>query len=250
MARALLQTVAVAFVTAAVFICRANLAGQVSGAPYRDPEMLVIIRGVPSHPSLADLMDFKAGVAALASVEGLRLAGMTLVTGQQRQVPIARVTDGWLGHMGVAFSAGGGWSPGQRSVVVLAPSLAAQEFGSAQAAIGKVLQARRLAGPAAKIDTESLTVVGVLREHLPLPADEIPAPLEMFVPYVPEEKELEARGPRAVVLIGRLHDRSGFDPAAAQAHEVAIRLAKTHTRNQGTDATLVRLLEAVQEQRR
>lgn len=225
-------------------------AEQSPALPYRDAEHLVVIRDTPSFPSLADLMDYRTGAPGLASIEGLRLSGAQLLGGPDPRpvVVLALVTDGWFDQMGMPFAAGHAWARGDVGRAVLRAQFARQVFGSEAAAVGRTLPIQRIAGPGVAAVREDLPVAGVLAADIVLP-EKLPLPIDAIVPYVPERHELEARGPRAMILVGRLRDASRFDEAAAQVSAVAKRLAEAYPRNKGTDAHLAWLRDEIGEPR-
>jgi hypothetical protein len=221
-------------------------AQQSPALPYRDAEHLVVIRGAPSFPSLADLMDYRAGVPALASIEGLRLSGAQLLGGPDPRpiVELALVTDGWFDQMGMPFAAGHAWAHGKTGRAVIRAEFARRTFGGEAAAIGQTLPIQRIVGPAVAAVREELPVVGVLASDVVLP-EKLPLPIDVVVPYVPEPHELEARGARALILIGRVRGPSRFDEAATQVSAVAKRLAEVYRHNKGTDAHLAWLRDEI-----
>jgi hypothetical protein len=195
-------------------------------------------------------MDYRAGVPALASIEGLRLSGAQLLGGPDPRpvVALALVTDGWFDQMGMPFAAGRAWARGEVGRAVLRAEFARHAFGSEAAAVGRTLQIQRIVGPGVAAIREDLPVAGVVAADIALP-EKLPLPVDVIVPYVPERDELDARGPRAMILIGRFRDASRFDEAAAQVSVVARRLAQTYRRNRDTDAHLAWLRDEIGETR-
>ena len=207
--------------------------------PYRDVDSLVVIRGEPSWPSLADLFDFRKGVEGLASIEAIRPGGAyQLEVSEPRPFFVGRVTEGWFDQMGQPFAAGAPWARGAKGDVVVGATMARSMFGDAATALGKTLAVQRVAGPNAAPTREEIRIAGVLAADAVLP---FPATIDIFVPYEPGANELLARGSRAVLIIGRLRDHTQFDATAQQVSAVARTLAETHPRNKGTSARLVSL---------
>jgi hypothetical protein len=66
-------------IVAGSLVSAAILAAQAPPIPYPQADRLVLIRGMRSNPSFADLRDFAAGMPTLLSVEAFRLSGADLI---------------------------------------------------------------------------------------------------------------------------------------------------------------------------
>jgi predicted permease len=173
--------------------------------PFASPERIVWIASVrPDNPaapfSLPEFMDYRALTRTLSGVGAYANWSASLdVGGRTERFQGARLSANSFAIFGVRASAGRllGESDdalGAAPVAVLSYGLWQRQFGGAADIVGRPL----------RIDGQSVTVVGILPRHFPLPLQGI----DVIVPLVPDRdpSRFARNSTNFLRLFGRLHD--------------------------------------------
>ncbi len=204
---------------------------------YRDPERLVVARGViaqlahlyPTLPSNASqFLQWQQHSTAFDELTALKPATYTMVSGAEtRLVEGARVSPNLLRTIGVELHAGRFFfeeenAPGRDDVVVLGYEFSARHFEASGHAIGKAIA----------LDGRRYTVVGVLPSSFRFPSGDqlgalinLPMRIDVMKPLALTNREATSFGEYDYVVIGRLRNGISIDQARADLGEIQKRIA-------------------------
>jgi putative ABC transport system permease protein len=190
--------------------------------PYRDAERLVMVwshrQGQRNSVSPADFVDWRREATAFEDLAGWNGREVNLAAGERPELVLAgTATPGFLALLGYGqpLSLGRNFleeegTPGRDQVAILSHRLWRERFGGDPAIVGGSI----------RIDTKPYTVVGVLA---PGPADQNMN--RLWLPFAPDVQE---RGYRWLLVLGRLKEGVTVAQANADMAGVTGRLAAIH----------------------
>jgi putative ABC transport system permease protein len=218
---------------------------------YPEPDRLVMIRGArlakpgrPGEISYPDYRDWRHESRSFETIAALRTADVTRAgPGGPERIEGARVTASFFQALRVVPALGH-----------LFPEELDQPGGERVAVLGHGLWRRlgadpTLVGRSLTLSGQPHTVIGILPASFRPPREVERA--EVFAPLALDGEELEQRGNRYLVAIGRLRSGVRIAQARAELAAIALRLEKEHPDNTGLGAMVEALLaDTVGELRR
>ncbi|MCP4898399.1 MAG: FtsX-like permease family protein, partial [bacterium] len=193
--------------------------------PYHDPDRLVRLHEVApqgwgmgfSPPNLSSYQEQATLFEGMAAFRGTSL---TLLTDDQAEkVPAMRVSAGFFGLLGISMSMGRTIVPEEdldsaAPVVVLGDSIWRRLYG------GK----RNILGSTITLDGLTHTVVGIAPPELRFGS----RPIDLWVPFAFDERDIEGRGRHFLEVIARLKPDIDVVAARAELESIAADLGQLH----------------------
>jgi predicted permease len=190
--------------------------------PYAEPEHLVRIfetledqAGWTGSVSQPNFVDWRAQNTSYAALSAYTTSSRILEGGTQPERVRTLVASANLPELlgvqpllGRAFGARED-EPGAARVALLGEGMWTRRFGRDPAVVGRSI----------RLDGQPYVVVGVMPDRAAFPAGG--EPVDLWIPYVPTERERESRGSHFLAVVGRL--KPGVTPE--QAHADLSRLA-------------------------
>jgi putative ABC transport system permease protein len=224
---------------------------------YRDPQRLVVVRGViaqvahlyPTLPSNAgQFLQWQQRSTAFDALAALKPVTFTMTTGDEpRLVEGARVSPTLLQTLGVDLHAGRFFredenTPGRDDVVVLGYEFASQQVGQAGDATGRTVT----------LDGRRYTVIGILPPSFRFPSGDqlgglihLPGRMDVMKPLALTNREATSFGEYDYAVIGRLRDGVSIDQARAEVGGIQKRIAATVPAKIDLDVSMIAMQELV-----
>jgi predicted permease len=221
--------------------------------PYPEPDRLVMVwstdasRGVDetrvSYPDYDDWREGSRSFEDLAALWAFPNGDVNLTGGMEpERVPVARVTAGFFGILGVRFAHGRGFLPeeniaGNHRVAVLSHALWQRHFGGDTAILGGAVQ----------VNGFPYTVVGILpADFQPLGMLDLGENVELWRPLAPDDNQTGGRASRNLRVVGRLKPDASLESARQELTAIARALEESHPdTNEGRGIAVVPLREQV-----
>jgi putative ABC transport system permease protein len=211
--------------------------------PFSDPDRLVAIKTINvkngdntfGNASPADFLDWKLESKSFEQVASETGGSVTMTGGEQPEIFTgARVSDDYFAMLGVGPLLGRHFLPGEfkssgSPAIILSHRLWKRRFASDPALVGQTLT----------LDGKPSTIVGVMP-----PDFKQPDYAEVWMPLMMDSSEMELRGARYFVAMGRLKRDVTIAQAQAELSAVAGRLQEQHPEsNTGWDVKIFSLHE-------
>jgi predicted permease len=217
--------------------------------PYPYPDQLVRLYETntsitDSHDSVSapNFVDWRALARAFSGMGALRWEAFTLIGSESPEFVYGqRVTPNMLNILGVRPAFGRDFSSddailGQDHVALLSHELWTRRFDGDQSIIGRQI----------KLNSESYTVIGVLPPGFRTPSQfGSSEPLEVLLPLTFTNTDMQNRGNHNAQVFARLQPEVTPAQAQVEMDEIAERLARTYSNNQGRGVRVIPLLDDV-----
>ncbi len=225
--------------------------------PYKDPGQVTMLWGKNSQLHLSmtdfpisygDFIDLREQSQSFESISALYPNSLNLTGhGDPERIGGANVSANFFQTLGIEPDSGRSFlpeeeRPGNDNVVILSHGLWQRRFGADPDLIGKAI----------RLNGESHTVVGILPARFEFPQRDdlllsygFSRQVDVWKPITPGIEELQSRGNRVLIVMGRLKSGLRLEQAQAEVNSVYAAVAQLHPDVSHESVALVSLQEQV-----